>query len=324
MSDTPKAGVPLREVPRLTEEQRRRAEDNPAFARARGDLINNIRSNARAEPSSPEMLAKVLAMGSMLQLSARDKLIERKQDERAAQVLEPFKPPYGYSEPSQRVAEASTLAPTERERRDDATLGVEIAREATAPTNFTFRPAAQESKRHLFVHTSRDGERVKVELAWEQFSQRAGGSITLAEKSLDFDVSATATEKNKARDLMSRLREFRVVVLRNSDVWDDLCAVYALVSDDDQFFKVLANPMNVLPFFTEGSMFPELKNMDREATIDDLCDATATNKGLIQRAYPNAPNAAVLQRIYKCVAERLIAREDGDGSGGAPQNRIGH
>lgn len=308
MGDSPEDKRALRELPRLTEEQRKRAQGNAAFERAWKDMADSVRSNPNAAPADASVLSKFQEVLGEIQIGAREKLMAKNQeDPRAVEVMSAYVAPYSYSKHAPKPAEATAqesevAAPSVSNVAPEA---VDIVRGAKKASSFKFEPVEDEFPRCLFIFTERLGDLVKVELVWQQVSR---GNKMSAERAYAFDLQNPESSKAGFKDLTSRFKDSRMIAFRSKPVFDDLNAVYATLHDDDQLWRIFGSCQNLDELV--GALDPEIKPYGKALTIDDLCKSTKINRRFVESIYNKAPRAATLHAIYKSVSDALLARAD--------------
>lgn len=167
----------------------------------------------------------------------------------------------------------------------------------------------------LFIFTEREDDLVKVEIAWQELSS---GAYSCAERAYRFDLKDPGSSKEGFEDLTRRLLEFKDVVnvaFGIGDVFRNLGAVHTtLFGEDDLPLGGFFGPSQSLETMV-CALEPRANRYAKSVSIDDLCQSTQVNRGLVESVHTKAPRAATLFAVYNSWSGNILlshAVEEGD------------
>jgi hypothetical protein len=302
----------LRVMPRLTDDQRRLAQGNAAFERAWKDIADHMKRAPYATEAEPGKLDELKDLLEEMKIVDKEKLLAKNaEDPRALEIMAPYVPPYAYGvaealAPSQSASAPSNVAAAgapKLEPKKEPT-GSEIAQGAKKPGEFKFKPVVDEWPLNLFIQTMRADGAIKVQIAWMQVSR---GNPMVTENAYTVALDGSQAAKASAKKLLERIlaADTRLVVMRTNPAFEDLRDVYNLVKDDGLFWKSF-KPTELC--LLAGAFNPRAKELGADLGLDHLCQMTNTKRELVAGLYPKAPDAVLMQRIYKAISEVLEAR----------------
>lgn len=312
MSETTSNEGFLRSLPRLNDEQKKKAQGNAAFERAWKERVDSVRATPLGKNPDAEKIEAMSGLVEELKVSAREKLLKKNaEDPRAAEAMAPYQAPYGYGQPrTDQAPEALAGSPMAKEIVKAAIeskappKASDIANAAKKPEEFKFKAVVDEFPVTLCIHTTRSGSAIEVQIAWQQISR---GQPMLAERCYKIDLQSPQDSKAPLKELLDKVKDSRVIVMSSQDEFPNLRDLYDLIHDDGKFYLIY-QPSD-LPDLVKV-FDPAIIKAGAALSLETLAKAVNINPDFQAKLHPKAPQAATMHKIYKHISGQLIARKD--------------
>lgn len=275
----------MRNIPILSDEERKMAEENGAFQRRYKEISEGAFRTPTEVPSDPKWVEPFKNLVNDMIKKANDSLISSNKLEQAEKILEPYHPPFTRSS----NPEAGT-APSEDKTAEYRRV-FEAARNQKKQNQSFIQTKALSN---VYIHAENHHGQALIEMAWTEMK---GGFESLQEWTGCFDLDESLQEE-EALFMMNMLKNREHIMFEKSEVFRIMKSVHDHYFENSAFHECLyPNEVMVIA--------PEL-GYTAATTIEDLALELKLNAELVKLLYKTAPNAALIQRIYTMIRVRLI------------------